>query len=530
MPPVSVSAIQLQDMLRDGEELAVLDLRDEGLHTNGHLLLAASLPLSRLELDAHWRLPRRTTRMVLVDESPLNIKSAAGMLAQAGYTNVFALDGFHRDCEAAGLGIFSGKYVPSKAFGEVVETTKHTPRLDAASVLALQQQTHQPIMVDSRTEQEFHQFALPGAVSCPGAELVGRVAAVATHKDTVLVNCAGRTRSIIGAQSLINAGIAAPVYAVENGTMGWHLQGLELARGQTATLEPTDNQDSLAWSREAALGLLARTGGRLVDWQELQALRHDANTTTYFYDVRLPKDYQRGTFPGARNASGGELVQSTDYFAPVRHAHIVVADMDLVQAPMTAHWLRQMGWQADVLDPATAPAAQIPAADSPASWLTAPTPVPAVDVQWLNNALHTDRGLVVIDCASSIDYRRGHIPGARFCTRSALADGLAPLRGQSSTVIFTAYDEALAQFAAADALAAGLQALRLAGGTTAWRASGLPLEQGPTHMLSPSTDIWYSPYEVEPQHQEQAMHDYITWETGLTQRIAGEPGVYFNVL
>ena len=52
---------------------------------------------------------------------------------------------------------------------------------------------------------------------------------------TVVVNCAGRTRSIIGAQSLINAGIPNRVIALENGTMGWSLAGLELERGRESS-------------------------------------------------------------------------------------------------------------------------------------------------------------------------------------------------------------------------------------------------------------------------------------------------------
>ncbi len=529
MPVISVSAFQLRDMLLDGGEIAVLDIRDEGLHTQGHLLLAASLPLSRLALDGGWRLPRRDTRTVLVDESPERIAQAAALLAQAGYTQVFALDGFHTHCEAAGLGVFSGKFVPSKAFGEVVETQKHTPQLDTAALQALQAVNPHLLVVDSRTPQEFQQFSLPGAQSCPGAELVLRVPAVAAPDAVVLVNCAGRTRSIIGAQSLINAGVNARVYAVENGTMGWHLQGLALDHGKTRMLSPAQDPAQIARSRQAALALLERTGGQLIDWAQLQALKNDAHTTTYFYDVRLKDDYLQGALPGARNAPGGELVQSTDYFAPVRHARIVLADTDLVQAPMTAHWLRQMGWQADVLDPATAPALQPPQPDH-AAWLQTPAPVETVSVQWLQAALREGSAVTVVDCGSSIDYRHGHIPGAWYSTRSALPASLDALPTAGTTLVFTAGDEASAHFAAADALAAGHAVRRLAGGTAAWREQGLPLEAGAARLLSPTTDVWYSPYEVEPEEREAAMHAYIAWETGLTQRIAGEPGVHFKVL
>ncbi|QHE84480.1 rhodanese-like domain-containing protein [Hydrogenophaga sp. BPS33] len=529
MPVISVSAFQLRDMLLDGGEIAVLDIRDEGLHTEGHLLLAASLPLSRLALDGGWRVPRRGTRVVLVDDAAARIAQAADLLAKAGYTQVFALDNFHTDGEAAGLGIFSGKYVPSKAFGEVVETRKHTPQLDTAALQALWAQTPDLLVVDSRTPQEFQQFSLPGAHSCPGAELLLRVPEALGSNGVVLVNCAGRTRSIIGAQSLINAGIAARVYAVENGTMGWHLQGLALDHGKTRMLAPARKPEQIAWGRQRALALLERTGGRVIDWAQLQALKSDPNATTYFYDVRLNADYQRGALPGARNAPGGELVQSTDHFAPVRHARIVLTDTDLVQAPMTAHWLRQMGWQADVLDPSTAPAL-LPAQPDHAAWLQMPAPVQSVTVPWLEAALRDGSPVAVIDCGSSIEYRHGHIPGAWYSMRSALPASLNALPMPGTTLVFTAHDEALAHFAAADAQAAGHDVRVLTGGTGAWRAQGLALETGAPRLLSPTTDVWYSPYEVEPEQQEAAMRAYISWETGLTQRIAGEPGVHFNVL
>src|SRR5207237_6197429 len=80
---------------------------------------------------------------------------------------------------------------------------------------------------------------IPGAFDCPGAELVYRVPDRLRSPDSlVVVNCAGRTRSIIGAQSLRNAGLRNPVMALENGTMGWELAGLDLARGREEALPP----------------------------------------------------------------------------------------------------------------------------------------------------------------------------------------------------------------------------------------------------------------------------------------------------
>ena len=97
------------------------------------------------------------------------------------------------------------------------------------------------VILDSRPYEEYHRMNIPGGIDAPGAELVYRVHDLAADPDTlVVVNCAGRTRSIIGAQSLINAGIPNKVVALKNGTMGWHLAGLELERGQTRAAAAPD--------------------------------------------------------------------------------------------------------------------------------------------------------------------------------------------------------------------------------------------------------------------------------------------------
>ena len=45
-----ISPQSLKSMLHDGAEIAVLDAREEGEFATSHLLMAASVPLSRLEL------------------------------------------------------------------------------------------------------------------------------------------------------------------------------------------------------------------------------------------------------------------------------------------------------------------------------------------------------------------------------------------------------------------------------------------------------------------------------------------------
>lgn len=234
-----VNATQLQAMLADGAELALLDVRDGGVFSAGHIFAAASMPLNRLEFLADAMVPRRETRMVLIDEHDGLAAIAERRLASWGYSNIYLLDGGLQAWKAAGFQVFSGVYVPSKAFGEFVEHACETPHITAATLSKWQQSGKDMLLLDSRPYEEFHRYSLPGGIACPGAELVHRVfGMIQNDETTIVVNCAGRTRGIIGAQALINAGIPNPVVVVENGTAGWHLSGGAMAEGQTEVAPP----------------------------------------------------------------------------------------------------------------------------------------------------------------------------------------------------------------------------------------------------------------------------------------------------
>ena len=123
---------------------------------------------------------------------------------------------------AAGYTLVSGVNVPSKAFGEVVEHEQGTPHVSAEALEDdARRGARDVVILDSRPTPEFTNFSIPGGVCCPGAELAYRVHdAVPSPDTTIVVNCAGRTRSIIGAQSIIDAGVPNRVVSLRNGTMG----------------------------------------------------------------------------------------------------------------------------------------------------------------------------------------------------------------------------------------------------------------------------------------------------------------------
>ena len=197
------------------------------------------------------------------------------------------------------------------------------------------------VVLDARRFDEYQTMNIPGSISVPGAELALRARALAPDPSTrVVVNCAGRTRSIIGAQSLINAGVPNKVVALRNGTMGWSLAGFTPDSGKDVRA-PAVSHGGLAWAKSAAEQVARKLDIRSIDAAALAKLRADDSRTLYLFDVRDPEEYAAGQVAGALSAPGGQLVQATDQYAGTLGARIVLADDAKVRAVMTASWLRR---------------------------------------------------------------------------------------------------------------------------------------------------------------------------------------------
>ncbi len=336
---------------------------------------------------------------------------------------------------------------------------------------------------------------------------------------TIIVNCAGRTRSIIGAQSLINAGVPNKVMALRNGTIGWTLAGQDLEHGREGRF-PEVSPDRADEARAAARAVSYRAGVKHIDPQGLAILARDAGRTLYRFDVRTPEEYAAGHIDGFRSAPGGQLVQETDVFAPVRGARIVLADDRGVRADMSASWLAQMGWEVYVLDGGF----DEPLARGP--WrpaLPALPDVPTIDAA----ALAALAGAVIVDLAPSPAHRKGHIPGAWFAVRARITEALKVLPAEGELVL-TSPDGALARLTAAELGTATSRAVRvLDGGTAAWFAAGHPLETGLPRPASAPDDVYRRPYEGT-DNAAAAMQAYLDWEYGLVAQLErdGSHGFY----
>ena len=515
----TVTPQDLRRMLEDEDELALLDVREEGVFGRSHLLFAVNLPLSRLELRLYDLVPRLGTRIVLCDGGEGLAERASARLAAFGYTDVALLAGGTPAWKAAGYELFGGINVPSKAFGEFVEHHSGTPSVSAEELKAMLDRGEKTIVLDSRPWSEYRRMNIPTGIDCPGAELVYRVADIVKEPDTtVVVNCAGRTRSIIGAQSLINAGVPNKVVALRNGTMGWSLAGFELETGGTRRF-PDTSPTGLARAKDAAARIASRYEVRTIDMDELARWRAGSDhRTLYLLDVRNPEEYEAGHMPGSKSAPGGQLVQATDRYVGTMRSRLVLIDDDGVRATMTASWLVQMGWP-DVavlrggLDGALekgVPQPDVPGFDT--------IRVAEVDTATLRAML--DRGTAaVVDVATSLEYRDGgHIPGAWWAIRARLETSLGRIPGDGA-LVFASPDGVLAKLAANDAARLTQRAVSvLRGGTAAWRSAGLPLVTGFERMADENNDLLYRAYDYT-ENVEAHMQEYLSWETGLVEQI-----------
>lgn len=516
-----IDGVTLVQWFDDDAELAFIDVREAGVFGEGHALLAVNIPYSRLEIDITALVPHRATRIVLVGESQSQSEKAIAALHSQTYTNVFAvahgIDGLVKD----GFSLFQGVNVPSKAFAEFVEKVYHTPDIAPAELHRLQNTSADLVFLDCRTVEEYKRFHIPGAISCPASELVERFDDLVHSPDAlVVITCAGRTRGVMGAQTLINAGVPNQVKALAGGTQGWRLAGLpfEYKEHKVSAL-------ASAAAKKHAIERVAALADRF-DVQEIDATvfrqwQSDLTKTTYLFDVRTEEEYLAGHEAGARWVQGVQLIQCLDQWAIVRKARIVVSSRNDARAAVTAHWLQQLGWETYVL---TGTSGTTVADIQKNTAETLLRPVPGLDAQtayeYLNN------GAVLLDASSSAQYRTSHPRGAVWVNRSALSLVQTQV-DHASAVIVLAEEEALAHLVALDYLD-HKNVFVLSGGLSAWTQAKLPVETTPD-VPADAARIDYLFWLHDRHHGNTvASAAYLKWEEELPEAVGDASNATFN--
>ena len=515
----SISCPDLAALMSSDGLFAVFDVRERGEYNQSQIPKTTSLPRSQIEFRISTLVPRRDIPIVLYDEGDIRAALAASTLTELDYEDVSVLDGGLSTWQAEGRDTVSGVNVPSKAFGEKVHHEQNVPDLSAEELKNLLDRNAELTILDVRTPEEYGRFCIPGGLNIPGGELI-LWAEDLRRKPAVIVNCAGRTRSIIGAASLRRLGLSN-VRALRNGTMGWLLAGYELERSP-ARKQPSPSQASRAQALVLARDLASKSSVAWTSAAELtEPNRSGANGMSYCIDVRSESEYEAGHMPGSLSLPGGQAVQRADDFVAVRNARIVFIDDEAARAVMAADWFRQMGFaKVYVLEGGLRAWAEGggklemgPMRSAALGLDKAEQIVRRIDAEALKEVFGA-RSPVVVDVGSSVEFAAGHLPGARWITRGWLEvkiSELFPERQQE--MIVTCADGRQSVFAARALQNLGYQNVSvLSGGVRAWSAAGCAIETGLTSCLVEPNDVVLSP-SVRGNREE--MQRYLNWELTL---------------
>jgi len=346
----AISKQTLIDWLGDGAELAVIDIRPAADVGYASPLFATNLPADRLDAEIDRFVPRKVVRTVLVDDGKGSARAAAERLAARGWSDIHYLEGGIPAWVEGGLENLPTFDIPGVPFVSKVREEKGTPVVTAEELKALRDKGEDVIVLDSRTVPEYSKEHVPGAVSVPGAELLLRFKDLVPSPDTkVLVSCAGLPRAILGAQTLIDAGVPNFVAYLDDGTKGWTNAGLTLETGRTRTY----GEASEAARQFAAdhIDNLSKDDDLLfIDRETAESWARDENRTTYYLDVRTPEEFAAGHLPGSISSEGGQLLGVAYRTIAVRGARVILVDDLLgVRARTVAHWLRRRGYEIGIL-------------------------------------------------------------------------------------------------------------------------------------------------------------------------------------
>lgn len=507
--------------MTEAGEYAFLDVREHGQYGEGHPFFCVNAPYSVIETHIPLLVPRLETFCILMDDGDGVADLAYSRMLAIGYTNLAVLEGGAPEWANSGYTLFKGVNVLSKSFGELVEHLCETPSISAEELHNMQQSGSSILVLDGRSQKEFHKMSLPGALSCPNAELAYRLPELLSDQSTpVIINCAGRTRSIIGAQSLRNLDLQNPVLALRNGTQGWRLAGFELRHGESPIPQPILGEQSEQLAADRATTLIERFGLKKITPAELQAMRRNTGRTTYLFDVRTEEEYLKAHWPGARHGPGGQLVQATDEFVGTRHAQIVLSDDVGLRAAGTAIWLAGMGHDVFVLD---ADAREGEASGSEAR----PPVVLTSDITLDDSAKMVSQGAQFFDASRGMDYRKAHVSGAKWVTRARLTRNEA------------LYSPIVVIGQSAELIAGVMQRLTELGAESVsgcfstpkqWRAAGYEIVETP--YIPTEEECIDFLFFVHDRHDDnlEAARQYLAWELNLLDQLDEQERSVLNPL
>ena len=305
----NISSDSLNDLLKGTFPFALIDVRESGEYNATHIPGASLIPRRRIEYIIESSVPFKGTRVVVCCDDGRRSQLAAATLDRLGYTDVHYLEGGTNRWSSNDMPTEWGVNVPSKDFGEMQEVVHHVPEITADELHKRIEDGEKLVILDTRTPEEYQNFCIPGGRSMPGGELALRITDIKKSMDpdsTLVINCAGRTRSIMGTRVLQRMGVEA--VGLKNGTSGWLLAGYELEYGGDRVTLPDVSDESRAAADEYAARIASEDGVQYLDIPTLQQVTARlSHESIYLVDVRTCLLY---TSPSPRDLSTSRMPSS----------------------------------------------------------------------------------------------------------------------------------------------------------------------------------------------------------------------------
>ncbi|EMA66125.1 hypothetical protein C461_13173 [Halorubrum aidingense JCM 13560] len=548
--PLSPSAVR--DAIDSSDPVAILDVRQSLDYVNGNVMESTWVPRGDLERRLPALVPNRSTPIVLCDERGERAALDARWIESLGYDRVDYLDGGIAAWRDAGLdlveavdGVHATAFgYESKEFGERVEVSRDLPKMDPNEVA---ERRAAVTVVDVRNPPEYDRYGtIPGSINVEGVDLA-LYADELRDDEPLVVHCAGRTRSIIGAATLQALGIE-DVYELENGTMGWELAGRELEAGPGRPDSVDVDADRYRRLRSSVEELLQGSNASYLSPTELAASRAEADDgrTTYLFDVRTEPEFETGHVPGARSVAGGQLIQTAGQHIAVRDAAVVLVSETHVRSSITAYWLAEMGYPnvhvlrggTSAWEDAGSGLVEGPETTEPIGSDRVAAAVTTVSPDDLADLLDADRA-TVLDVDARDSFTDGHVPGAAWAPRSEIESAIAAEQedggtlADGGTLVLACESGEVSALAAAQlehcrdsierrgdearqgvsSVSADVTVLVLEGGVAAWRDSGRDVETGDGRAVIEPREAVRKPYA----QGTRAMKRYLEWEENLVE-------------
>ncbi|MEO7368347.1 MAG: rhodanese-like domain-containing protein [Gemmatimonadaceae bacterium] len=525
----SIAPETMQYLIEQRSMHALLDVREHGEYNLAHIAGSTSVPRRTLEFAIGGLVPCKTVQVIVCDDNCERASLAGRTMETIGYTRVAVLEGGINSWASKGLPTQWGMNVLGKDFGEHQEVRHHVPTMHPDELSQRIERGQPVVMLDTRTVEEYRRHCIPGGRSMPGVELALRIGDIRRdHPDSlIVVNCAGRTRSIMGTRLLQRMGIA-DVVGLKNGTSGWFLAGKTLEEGADRTELGTPSPQSVQAAEIFARRIAAEDGVRILTADQLDLrLNRLADECTYLIDVRTAQEYEVGHIPGFVHFAGGQAVQRVEDAAPVRSANIIFCCNGVARSFIAASWFRQMGFATVfALDGgigAWAASGRRLETGTGAATVDATLmqkAVPAIDPLELHSRLGHNASLLVLHVGTSGEFASGHVPGSHWLSRSWLdlrIRALAPVLTKG--IVVTAADPTAAYLAAVTLCRMGYSDIaQLVDGIRGWRAAGLPIETGLSGVMQAPDDLLPPP--TGPKRSHADMINYLRWEEALGRKHA----------